>query len=42
MTGAPQPVTPEDLTHFAAVSARFGYWNATPEENVAVGIHVRF
>ena len=42
MTGAPRPVTPEDLTHFAAVSARYGYWNATLEENAAVGIHVRF
>jgi quercetin dioxygenase-like cupin family protein len=42
MTGAPQPVTPEDLARFAAVSARYGYWNATPEENAAVGIHLSF
>ena len=40
--GAPQPVTPEDLARFAAVSARYGYWNATPEENAAVGIHMSF
>jgi quercetin dioxygenase-like cupin family protein len=38
--GAPQPVTPEDLARFSAVSARYGYWNATPEENAALGIHV--
>lgn len=42
VTGAPQPVTPEDLTRFAAVSDRYGYWNATPEENAAVGIHLSF
>lgn len=41
-TGAPQPVTPEDLARFAAISARYGYWNATPEENAAVGIHLNF
>jgi quercetin dioxygenase-like cupin family protein len=40
VTGAPQPVTPEALARFAAVSARYGYWNATPEENAAVGIHL--
>lgn len=28
---------PEDLAHFAAVSAWHGYWNATPEENAAAG-----
>jgi quercetin dioxygenase-like cupin family protein len=42
LTGAPQPVTPEDLARFAAVSARYGYWNATPEENAAVGIRMSF
>jgi quercetin dioxygenase-like cupin family protein len=42
-TGAPQPPpTPEDLARFAAVSAKYGYWNATPEENVAVGIQMSF
>jgi len=36
VTGTPQPVTPEDLAHFAVVSARYGrHWNATPEENAA-------
>jgi quercetin dioxygenase-like cupin family protein len=38
----PQPVTAKDLAHFLAhyetVSAKYGYWNATPEENAAVGI----
>lgn len=38
----PQPVTPEDLTRFAAISAKYGYWNATPEENAAVGIDLSF
>ena len=42
VTGAPRQVTPEDLAHFAAVAARYGYWNATPEENAAAGIHFSF
>jgi quercetin dioxygenase-like cupin family protein len=37
-----QPMTPEDVARFAAVSARYGYWNATPEENAAVGIDLSF
>jgi quercetin dioxygenase-like cupin family protein len=41
-TGAGQPPTPEDLARFAQVSARYGYWNATPEENAAVGIEMSF
>ena len=39
---APQPMKPEDLARFAAISAKYGYWNATPEENAAVGIHLSF
>ncbi len=39
---APQPVKPEDIARFAEISARYGYWNATPEENEAVGIHLSF
>lgn len=27
---------------FAAISARHGYWLATPEENAAVGIQMGF
>jgi quercetin dioxygenase-like cupin family protein len=42
MTSRPQPPTPEELARFAAISARYGYWNATPEENTAVGIHLSF
>jgi hypothetical protein len=38
----PQPVAPEDLARFAAISAKYGYWNATPEENAAVGIDLSF
>jgi hypothetical protein len=38
-----KPETIEDLApflaHFEAVSVKYGYWNATPEENAAVGIH---
>jgi hypothetical protein len=41
-TDAPQPVTPEELARFAAICAKYGYWNATPEENAAVGIRVSF
>jgi hypothetical protein len=37
-TGAPQPPpTSEELARFAAISAKYGYWNATPEENAAEG-----
>jgi quercetin dioxygenase-like cupin family protein len=42
LADASQPPTPEELARFAAVSARYGYWNATPEENAAVGIHMSF
>ena len=42
VTDTPQPVTPEDLAHFSAVATTYGYWNATPEENAAVGIHFNF
>jgi hypothetical protein len=42
VTGAPLPVTPEDLARFGAVPGRYGYWNATPEDNAAVGIHLSF
>ena len=42
VAGTPQPVPAEDLAHFLerfeTVSAKYGYWNATPEENAAVGI----
>ena len=34
----PAPPSPEALRHFQEVSARYGYWNATPEENARVGI----
>ena len=42
VAGAPQPVTPEDLAHFATVAAAYGYWHGTPEENVAIGILLSF
>jgi quercetin dioxygenase-like cupin family protein len=38
LNGALQPPMPDDLARLAAVSARYGYWLATPEENAAVGI----
>jgi quercetin dioxygenase-like cupin family protein len=34
-TGAPSG---ETIRHFLQTSARYGYWNATPEENARVGI----
>ena len=37
-----QPPTLEDLKHFAEVSDQYGYWNATPKENAAVGIRMSF
>jgi hypothetical protein len=42
VTGTPQPVTAEDLARFLSVSATYGYWNATPEENAAIGIPLSF
>lgn len=42
VTGTPQPVSPEDLERFAAISARYGYWNATPEENARAGLQISF
>jgi mannose-6-phosphate isomerase-like protein (cupin superfamily) len=44
VASTPQPVTAEDVAHFlahyATVSAKYGYWDATAEENVAVGIRL--
>ncbi|SRR5581483_4852251 len=34
----PRPPTPGELQHFAKVAAEYGYWNASPEENAAIGI----
>jgi quercetin dioxygenase-like cupin family protein len=35
---SPKPPTPEDIQRFMQVSASYHYWNASPEENAAVGI----
>ncbi len=44
VAATPQPVTAEELAHFLScyesVSAKYNYWNATPEENAAVGIRL--
>ena len=41
MAGTSQPVTAEDLAHFlvrfATVSAKYGYWNATPKRTLRSG-----
>jgi quercetin dioxygenase-like cupin family protein len=42
LSEAEQPPTSEALARFAAISERYGYWNATPEENAAVGIDLSF
>jgi len=34
----PGPPTPDDLQRLIGVSAKYGYWTASPEENAAVGI----
>jgi uncharacterized RmlC-like cupin family protein len=34
----PTPPSPATLRRFQEVSARYGYWNATPEENAHIGI----
>jgi hypothetical protein len=36
------PPSPEALQQFQEVSARYGYWNATPEENARAGIDLAF
>jgi quercetin dioxygenase-like cupin family protein len=38
--GATWPPSEEVLADFLAVAERYGYWNATPEENAEVGIAV--
>ena len=40
--GTPQTPTAEVLAHFAETSGKYGYWNASPEENAAVGINMSF
>jgi quercetin dioxygenase-like cupin family protein len=35
-----QDVVGKDLDEFLAISDRYGYWNATPEENAAIGLTV--
>jgi uncharacterized RmlC-like cupin family protein len=37
---ASQPPTPEDFVRRVSVAAKYGYWLASPEENVAVGIRL--
>ncbi len=34
------PPTPEAIQQFLDTAERYGYWNATPEENAAVGLHL--
>ena len=34
----PAPPRPDELQRFAQISARYGYWLASPAENAAVGI----
>jgi hypothetical protein len=39
-----QPVSAEDiadfLSRYGSAAGKYGYWNATPEENAAVGIYL--
>jgi quercetin dioxygenase-like cupin family protein len=34
----PGPPSPNSIQHFLAIAERYGYWNATPEENAQIGI----
>lgn len=34
----PGPPSPEIIRHFLEVADRYGYWNASPEENARIGI----
>ena len=38
--GPRKPPRPEDLSRLSALAAKYGYWNATPEQNAAVGIEL--
>jgi len=38
VAGTPQPVTAEGLAHYATVSAKYGYWNATPDSKCAKNV----
>jgi hypothetical protein len=40
--GVEPPPLEEVLARFLAASERYGYWNATPEENAAVGVPLPF
>ena len=41
VSGAPAvPPSPEDIARFLMLSDRYGYWNASPEENRRVGLPV--
>ncbi|MGO9784568.1 MAG: cupin domain-containing protein [Streptosporangiaceae bacterium] len=40
LTAAPRPPTREDLARLIAVSAKYGYWLGSPEENSAAGIYL--
>jgi hypothetical protein len=33
-------LSPEQILRFHEISRRYGYWNASPEENARVGINV--
>jgi quercetin dioxygenase-like cupin family protein len=37
-TGPTSPRTPEELAHFVALAAKYGYTLGSPEDNAAVGI----
>jgi hypothetical protein len=41
-TNTTQPATSEDLARFEEISTRYGYWNASPEENAAIEIQISF
>jgi mannose-6-phosphate isomerase-like protein (cupin superfamily) len=38
VTGSPPPPTPDEIAHFVAVAAHYGYTLGTPEDNASVGI----
>ncbi len=38
LSSASKPVTSGDIARLAAVSDKYGYWKAAPEENAAVGL----
>jgi hypothetical protein len=39
-TGSGRAPSDADVQRFLETAERYGYWNASPEENAAIGLHL--